>query len=291
VTASDAVVDPLGQLWPETQGRAPARGRMEGRRIVVVGAGQRAIVDDDPPVGNGRAIALLCAREGAHVACVDISQEAAEATRAAIEAEGGRAFVEVGDVADGEQLAPLLDRCTERLGGLDGLVLVVGVSQATRFHRLTLEQWDREHAINVRSNMLLAQRALETMDEGGSIVLMSSLAALRNASRNPSYETTKAAQVALARSIAVAGQPRGIRCNSVLPGLMDTPMGRDASRRQTGRLAAPLPFGRQGTGWEVAYATLFLLSHESTYVNAHALVVDGGLHVGAARQPSAPPGP
>jgi NAD(P)-dependent dehydrogenase (short-subunit alcohol dehydrogenase family) len=170
-------------------------------------------------------------------------------------------------VADGEQLVPLLDRCTERLGGLDGLVLVVGVSQATRFGRLTLEQWDREHAINVRSNVLLAQR---------------------NASRNPSYETTKAAQVALARSIAVAGQPRGIRCDSVLPGLMDTPMGRDASRRQTGRLAAPLPFGRQGTGWEVAYATLFLLSHESGYVNAHALVVDGGLHVGAARQPTAP---
>jgi len=111
---------------------------------------------------------------------------------------------------------------------------------------------------------------------------MSSLAALRNSSGNPAYETTKAAQVALARSIAMAGQKKGIRCNSVLPGLMDTPLGRAATARRPGRLGAPLPFGRQGTGWEVAYACLFLISHESSYVNAHALQVDGGPAAGIA---------
>lgn len=121
------------------------------------------------------------------------------------------------------------------------------------------------------------------MDEGGAIVLISSLAALRNSSGNPSYETAKAAQASLARSVAMAGEPRGIRCNAVLPGLMDTPMGRDATRRRPARVGAPLPFGRQGTGWEVAYASLFLMSGESSYVNAHALVVDGGLVAGVAR--------
>jgi NAD(P)-dependent dehydrogenase (short-subunit alcohol dehydrogenase family) len=120
------------------------------------------------------------------------------------------------------------------------------------------------------------------MAPGSSIVLISSLAALRNQSRNPAYEASKAAQVSLARSIAVAGEARAIRCNAVLPGLMDTPMGRDATRRRPNRALA-VPFGRQGTGWEVAYACLYLLSHESSYVNAHALLVDGGLSIGVWR--------
>jgi NAD(P)-dependent dehydrogenase (short-subunit alcohol dehydrogenase family) len=111
---------------------------------------------------------------------------------------------------------------------------------------------------------------------------MSSLAAHRNTGRNPAYESSKAAQVALARAIAVAGEPKAIRCNAVCPGLMDTPMGRDASRRRPNRAMA-VPFGRQGTGWEVAYASLFLISRESSYVNATSLLVDGGLAVGVSR--------
>jgi len=123
------------------------------------------------------------------------------------------------------------------------------------------------------------------MEPGSPIVLMSSLASLR-AGRNPAYETSKAAQVSLARNVAFAGEPKGIRCNSVLPGLMDTPMGRDATRHRPGRAVA-VPFDRQGTGWEVAYACLFLTSDESSYVNAHALQVDGGLAYGVVRTRSA----
>ena len=104
----------------------------------------------------------------------------------------------------------------------------------------------------------------------------------RNASRNPAYEASKAGQISLARAIAVAGASQGIRCNAVLPGLMDTPMGRDATRHRPGRATA-VPFGRQGTGWEVAQACLYLVSHEASYVNAHALVVDGGLSSGVVR--------
>lgn len=269
-------------MHDETLGRAPGRGRLQGRRVLVIGAGQREIPEDDPPVGNGRAISLLFAREGASLACVDMSKAAVDHTCAQVEREGGKAFAEVADVRDADAIAPLVRRCAERLGGLDGLVLNVGISKALPLASQTAANWDEEYAVNVRSHMLFSQAALEAMAPGSSIVLMSSLAAVRNTGRNPAYESSKAAQVALARAIAVAGEPRGIRCNAVLPGLMDTPMGRDASRRRPNRAAA-VPFGRQGTGWEVAYACLFLISHESSYVNAHALMVDGGLGVGVAR--------
>lgn len=270
------------QIHDETLGRAPGRGRLQDRRVLVIGAGQREIPEEDPPVGNGRAISLLFAREGASLACVDISRSAVDQTCAQVQREGGKAFAEVADVRDPDAIAPLVRHCAERLGGLDGLVLNVGISRGLALGSQTAANWDEEYAVNVRSHMLFSQAALEVMAPGSSIVLMSSLAATRNTGRNPAYESSKAAQVALARAIAVAGEPKGIRCNTVLPGLMDTPMGRDATRRRPNR-AATVPFGRQGTGWEVAYCCLFLISHEASYVNAHALMVDGGLGVGVAR--------
>jgi NAD(P)-dependent dehydrogenase (short-subunit alcohol dehydrogenase family) len=276
-------VDPQQSMFPETLGQAPGRGRLAGRKVVVVGAGQRPTPPGESvPVGNGRAIALLAAREGARVACIDAAAEAADATVAQIVSAGGQGFAEIADVRDAAAIAPLVGRCAERLGGIDGLVLNVGISRGLPLERITVETWDEEFAVNLRSHMLFAQAALPLMAPGGSIVLISSLAALRNQSRNPTYEASKAGQVSLARAIAVAGEPKAIRCNAVLPGLMDTPMGRDATRRRPNRAIA-VPFGRQGTGWEVGYACVFLLSHEASYVNAHALQVDGGLGVGVWR--------
>ena len=280
-------VDPRQSMFDETLGRAPGRGRLQGRKVVVVGAGQRPSPPGERvPVGNGRAISLLSSREGASVACIDAVAAAATATVEQIVAEGGRAFAEVADVRDAAAIAPLLARCADRLGGLDGLVLNVGISRGLPLDKLSADTWDDEFSVNLRSHMLFAQAALPLMAEGGAIVLISSLAALRNQSRNPAYEASKAAQVSLARSIAVSGESKAIRCNAVLPGLIDTPMGRDATRRRPNRAAA-VPFGRQGTGWEVAYAVLFLLSHEASYVNAHGLLVDGGLGIGVWRQPTA----
>jgi NAD(P)-dependent dehydrogenase (short-subunit alcohol dehydrogenase family) len=207
-----------------------------------------------------------------------------QATVDAITQAGGRAVAEVADVRDAAAIAPRVARCAQRLGGLDGLVLNVGISKGLPLDQLTAEAWDDDFAVNLRSHMLFAQAALPLMAPGSAIVLVSSLAALRNQGRNPAYEASKAAQVSLARSIAVAGEPWAIRCNAVLPGLMDTPMGRDATRRRPNRALA-VPFGRQGTGWEVAYACLFLIGNESSYVNATALLVDGGLAAGVARAP------
>ncbi len=275
-------LDPSASVHPETLGQAPARERLKGRRIIVVGAGQRKVVDVEPPVGNGHAMAVLFAREGAHVACIDVNKEAADNTVNQILSEGGQAFTDVVDVSDSAAIAPAVERCAKQLGGLDGMALNVGISSGLSLPKMTVEAWDRDYAVNVRSHMLFAQKALEVMSPGGAITLTSSLASQRAGGRNPAYESSKAAQIALARAIARAGEDKGIRCNVIAPGFMDTPMGRDASRRRSDR-ALTVPFGRQGTGWEVAYAALFLISNESSYVNGHTLFLDGGHLGGVAR--------
>ena len=282
VTHAPKALDPSASLHAESLGQAPARGRLQGRRIVVVGAGQRKVIDDEPPIGNGRAMAVLFAREGASVACMDANKDAAEATVDQIRTEGGTAFADIVDVSDAAAIAPALQRCAKQLGGLDGLALNVGISQGLPLPKMTAEAWDKDFAVNVRSHMLFAQEALTLMDPGSAMILMSSLASQRAAGFNPGYESSKAAQIALGRAIARAGEAQGIRCNVIAPGFMDTPMGRDASRRRSDR-ALTVPFGRQGTGWEVAYAAVFLLSNESSYVNAHTLFLDGGHMAGIVR--------
>jgi NAD(P)-dependent dehydrogenase (short-subunit alcohol dehydrogenase family) len=223
-------------------------------------------------------MSVLFAREGARVACIDVNKEAADNTVAQIASEGGKAFAEIVDVADASAIAPAVERCAQKLGGLDGLALNVGISCGLPLAKMTAEAWDRDYAVNVRSHMLFAQKALTMMAPGGAIVLTSSMASQRANGRNPAYESSKAAQIALARAIARAGEENGVRCNVIAPGFIDSPMGRDASRRRPDR-AITVPFGRQGTGWEVAYAALFLISNESSYVNGHTLFLDAG-HMG-----------
>jgi len=277
-TRAPQAIDPSASLHAESLGLAKNHGRLAGRRIIVVGAGQRTTVDEAPPIGNGRAMSVLFAREGASVACLDVNKAAADDTVAQITGEGGKAFTDVVDVSDVAAIAPAVERCAQQLGGLDGLALNVGISSALSLPKMTAEAWDRDYAVNVRSHMLFAQQALEVMAPGGAIILISSMASQRAGGRNPAYESSKAAQIALGRAIARAGEDKGIRCNVIAPGFMDTPMGRDASRRRSDR-AVTVPFGRQGTGWEVAYTALFLISNESSYVNAHTLFLDAG-HMG-----------
>ena len=281
-TQAPQQLDPSASLHAETLGLASGRGRLAGRRIIVVGAGQRKIIDEAPPIGNGRAMAVLFAREGAHVACIDVSKEAADNTVAQITSEGGKAFTDVVDVSDVAAIGPAIARCAKQLGGLDGLALNVGISCGLSLPKMTAEAWDKDYAVNVRSHMLFAQAAFEVMSPGGAITLTSSMASQRANGHNPAYESSKAAQIALGRAIARAGEAKGIRCNVIAPGFIDSPMGRDASRRRADR-ALTVPFGRQGTGWEVAYAALFLISNESSYVNAHTLFLDAGHMAGIVR--------
>ena len=153
--------EPRRSFFHESAGRAPGRGRLAGRRILVVGGGQRDIEDPDPPIGNGRAATILYAREGAHVACADVSGPAADGTVAAVTEEGGRAFAIEADVADPSAVESMVAHAAERLGGLDGLLLNVGVSgPPLGLAGESPDEWDRVMAINLRSHMLTCRAAL-----------------------------------------------------------------------------------------------------------------------------------
>ena len=268
----------MSELSPEARGQAAGRGRLRDRRVLVVGAGTRALPDDpDPPMGNGRAIAVLAAREGARVACADRDEAAAADTAARIVAEGGRADVLVADVTDDGACARLVSEAVEGMGGLDGLVLNVGIGLGARLEGTTPEAWDQVFAVNLRAHFLVCREALPRMDEGGAIVFISSVAGLSPGSMLPAYYASKAALPGLCRHVALEGSRRRIRANVVAPGLMDTPIGRVASRGRPSRDRTPVPMGRQGTAWEVAYPTVFLLSDEAGYVTGQVLVSDGGL--------------
>ena len=259
----------------ESAGTAPGRGRLSGRRILVVGGGQMDIGEADTPIGNGRAMCALFAREGAMVAVADRDAKASETTVALCE---GRAFAIVADVTKESDIARMLDEAVAKLGGLDGLVLNVGIGAGGPWLEGTSrESWDKVFAINLTSHMLSVKAALPKLADGSSIVFISSIAGLTAGSRLPAYDASKSALFGLSRHVAFEGARRGIRANVVAPGLMDTSIGRLASRGRPGRTATNIPLGRQGTGWETAYAALFLISNESAYVTAQVLAVDGGL--------------
>jgi NAD(P)-dependent dehydrogenase (short-subunit alcohol dehydrogenase family) len=261
----------------EAQGGVPGRARLAGRRIVVVGAGTQPSPEKDPPIGNGRAIALLAAREGAAVACVDRDEGAARETLDQIEKDGGRGIVVVADVSDADACARSIAESEQGLGGIDGLVLNVGIAEGRDLEGTEASNWDRTFAVNLRAHFLLAKAALPRLGPGGAIVFIGSVAGRRAGSRLPAYDASKAGLGGLCRHVALEGSRRSVRANVVVPGLIDTPLGRLATRGRPSRGRTPVPLGRQGTGWEVAYATLFLLSGESSYVTAQSLVVDGGL--------------
>jgi NAD(P)-dependent dehydrogenase (short-subunit alcohol dehydrogenase family) len=255
---------------------AHGHGRLAGRRILVVGGGQETYDLDDPPIGNGRAMSVLFGREGASVVVADINADAAEATAELVRAEGADATVVVADAADEQDVEAMFSRAGE---GLDGLVLNVGVGAGFLLSGTSAEDWDRVMAVNLRSQFLGCKHALEAMTDGrGSVVLVGSIAS-REVLPFPAYGASKAALESLCRQAAVEGAP-GIRANLLMPGLIDTSLGRLASAASPLRDQVKIPAGRQGTAWEIAYACVFLLSGESSYVTGQSLIVDGGLTSG-----------
>ena len=265
----------MTELPPESRGEAPGRGRLVGRRIVVVGAGQSDYAVADPPIGNGRAIAVLAAREGAAVAAVDRVEASARETVELIAQEGGSAFAIVADVAEPATVEQMVADSAQRLGGIDGVVYNVGIPGAKGFAANTADAWDAAVAVNLRGAMLTARAVLPSMEAGGSFVFVSSIAAVRPPGQLLAYEASKAALGALMRAVAFEGRSRSIRANVVMLGLIDTGLGRSAND-SANRAAVAVPLGRQGTAWETAYATVFLLSDEAAYVTGQTLAVDGG---------------
>jgi NAD(P)-dependent dehydrogenase (short-subunit alcohol dehydrogenase family) len=275
----DELSDPKGAesapVPDEARGAAAGSGRLRGRRVLVVGGGQQDHGIEDPPVGNGRAMSVLFAHEGAAVAISDLDEGSANATAELVRAEGATAEVIVADAADEDAAAATFARAHDALGGLDGVVLNVGIAAGFLLSGTSAEDWDRVMAVNVRSQFLGCKHALGTMSGGGSAVLIGSVAS-REVLPFPAYGASKAALESLCRQAAVEGAPT-VRVNLLLPGLIDTPLGRLASSLSPLRERVKIPAGRQGTAWEVAYAALYLLSDESSYVTGQSLVVDGGL--------------
>jgi len=252
-----------------------ARGRLESKVAIVTGAGSRAA-----GIGNGRAAAILFAREGAKVLLVDKDTVAAEETRRLIREEGGEAEVFPADVSRAADCRAMVERAVGRWGRLDILENNVGIEGPGSVVSVPEEEWDRVMQVNVKSMMLTGKFAVPAMATGGggSIINISSIEALRPRGLTP-YSTSKGAVIALTRAMAIDHAKDGIRVNCIAPGPMYTPMvyskGMSGEARERRRRASPL--GIEGTGWDIGYAALFLASDEARYITGVVLTVDGGV--------------
>src|SRR6058998_184943 len=161
--------------------------RMNGRRLLVVGGGTRRTDDPDAPMGNGRAIAVLAARDGASVAVTDVDEGAARETVRLVEESGGTGHALASDAVDASSCEHAVTWAADVLGGLDALVLNVGIASGRGLEGTSADEWDRVFAVNVRSHFLSLKTAIPLMPEGSSSVLISSIAGLRPGSGIPSY--------------------------------------------------------------------------------------------------------
>jgi len=257
--------------------------RVEGKAAIVVGGGQTT----GQTVGNGRATAIVLGREGAHVCVVDRALPSAQETVELIQGEGGRAWAFAADVTREADVARLMTAARERFGRIDILHNNVGASLAlgdAGAVELTEEAFDRSLAVNLKATWLTCKHALPALREThGSIVNIASMAAI-NAYPLVGYKTTKAAVVAFTENLAAHNAKYGVRANSILPGLMNTPMAiesRVAAGTPREEVIASrdrrVPLGRRmGTGWDVANAALFLHSDDASFITGVSLIVDGG---------------
>ncbi len=257
--------------------------RLGGKVAIVVGAGQTP----GETIGNGRATAVLFAAEGARLVLVDRDLAAAQATEAIVTERGGEAVSVEADVTDEDQVRAVVEACLGAFGRIDILHNNVGIGTGDlSASRLDREVWDRIFAVNVTGAFLTAKHAVPVMreQEAGVITNVSSVASLA-ATSMAAYKASKAALNALTHHLAMANARYGIRANAILPGLMETPMamiGHSTARgidieelRRQRNAAVPLR-QRMGTGWDTAYAALWLASDEARFVTGVLLPVDGG---------------
>jgi len=258
-------------------------GRLDGKVAIVVGAGQTP----GPTIGNGRATAVVFAREGARVVCVDRSLEAVEQTVAQITQAGGTAVAVEADATVEAECQAFVEGAVERWGKLDVLHNNVGSGKGDASPRsIETEVWDRIFEVNLKSAILPTKSAIPIMREqkSGSIINISSIGAVCSMPV-VAYKASKAALNAYTQTLAVGNAKYGVRANVIMPGLMDTPMAVDGLAAATGLDRAEVAAMRSsivplrsqmGDAWDVANAALFLASEEARFITGIALPVDGG---------------
>jgi len=260
--------------------------RLEGKVAIVVGAGQTP----GETIGNGRATAILFAREGARVLLVDRDPVSVEETYEMIRAEGGEAKVHIADITDEDAVRTIPEACVAAYGKVDILQNNVGIGTGdSTFAHIERETWDRIFAVNVTGMMLTCKHVVPLMRERrqGAIVNVSSIAAVA-ATPMVAYKASKAAVNAFTQHLAMANARYGVRANAVMPGLLDTPMAVGGFARMRGvstdqvreERNKRVPLNQQmGTAWDTAYASLFLASDEARFITGVLLPVDGGQSV------------
>ena len=264
---------------------------LEGRVAVVLGAGSIGA-----GWGIGKAICTLYARAGAHVVAVDREPAAAQETRDLILQEGGSAEAVSVDVSNDEGLVACLAAAGAAYGGIDILYFNVGIGKAGPSTETTVADWRRISDANLTALHLAATTVVPAMRERrrGVILATASIAGLRDVGYpHLAYGATKAALIQYLRLLAVENAPYGIRANTIVPGLIDTPrIEKTVAGAYEGGLermkavrASQCPLGRMGTAFDVAEAALFLASDRASYVTGTELLIDGGL-AATARGPA-----
>lgn len=257
--------------------------RLEDKVAIVVGAGQTP----GDTIGNGRATAILFAREGARVVLVDKDLVSAQETEKMIREEGGECMAFEADITREADCERFVRACTEAYGRLDILHNNVGIGRGDRGPvHLEEKDWDRIMSVNLKGTFFSCKHALPVMREqqAGSIVNVSSAAAIASVGML-AYKTSKAGVNAMTHAIAMGNAKYGIRANVLMPGLINTPMAIEGNAAARGvakedlirERDARVPLrGEMGTAWDVAYAALYLASDEARFITAVVLPVDGG---------------
>ncbi len=258
------------------------RDRVKGKVAIVTGAGSVG-----PGIGNGKAAAILYAREGARVMLVDYNLEAAKETKGLIKEEGGDCIAFKADVSKSNDCKRIIEKCIQTYDRVDILHNNVGIDIPGGVDETSEEDWDRTMNVNLKSMFLTCKYALPYMEKqgSGSIINISSTNAIRSyGCISTAYCASKAGVIALTREVAIQYAAKGIRANAILPGLMNTPMVvaslTDAYGGNVEEMTkirdAMCPTGKQGDAWDTAYLALFLASDEAKYITGAALIIDGG---------------
>lgn len=247
-------------------------GLLTGKTALVTGAAR----------GIGKAIALKFAAEGANVAFTDlVIDENGKQTEEELLALGVKAKGYASNAADFEQSAQVVNQVKEEFGSIDILVNNAGITKDGLMLRMTEAQWDAVISVNLKSafNFIHACTPIMMRQRGGSIINMASVVGVHGNAGQANYAASKAAMIALAKSVAQEMGPKGVRANAIAPGFIDTAMTQALSDEVRKEWTSKIPLRRGGTVEDIASCALFLASDMSSYISGQVIQVDGGMNM------------